>query len=452
MTAGDETKAGRRRPPDERAARLRAARRRGRKRLAVIFALCGAVTFLAVSLAGATGPTRPNATPGVSDPHKAGIEALSLASNVSGSFVIPGKAVALPFPRTGEGAVVIGGAGLVAASKDQKSVPIASVTKIMTAYLILWDHPLVGNDVGPTFTMTAADHTAWIEASEADESNIEVKAGERLDERQLLQALMIPSADNIADYLAAWDAGSIKAFVAKMNAMATSLHLTGTHFADASGVNPGSRGTAVDMARLAAIAMMNPVLRSITDEQFIKLPVSGEIWNNYDPAVGVDGIIGVKSGFTDAAQTNLVTAAFRKVGGRRVLVVCDVINQPNTLFGDAQEDEALLDAVTGALRLTKVMSSQTSVALATTAWNHDTSAVQLAAPVAVVGWPGLVLTSRLVQVAASASASAHGWAAGCTIGRLDFVYPYGSALTAPLVLESAIRPPPAGWVPPGTPG
>src|ERR1022692_2129589 len=103
--------------------------------------------------------------------------------------------------------------------------------------------------------MTAADHAAWIRDVEEGDSSLEVVAGERLTERQLLEGLMIPSACNIADYLARWDAGSVAAFVRKMNATATALGLRHTHYADASGLrhthyadasglSPGSRSTA----------------------------------------------------------------------------------------------------------------------------------------------------------------------------------------------------------------
>jgi D-alanyl-D-alanine carboxypeptidase len=219
--------------------------------------------------------------------------------------------------------------------------------------------------------MTGKDHEAWIQASDDGDSNIEILTGERLNERQLLQALMIPSADNIADYLATWDAGSVPAFVAKMNAEAVSLGLSGTHYADASGVNPGSRSTAVDMATLASVAMENPELRSIVDEQSIRLPVAGEIWNVYNPAIGVDGIIGVKSGFTDAAQANLVTAAWRVVAGHRELVVSAAVDQPLSLWGVAQEDEALLGAATRELRTMTLVAGRAEVGQAVAAWNHS---------------------------------------------------------------------------------
>ena len=69
-----------------------------------------------------------------------------------------------------------------------------------------------------------------------------VQPGEKLNERQLLDGLLVHSANNLADVLAQWDAGSIPAFVAKMNATATSLGMTHTHYADASGLDPGTAG------------------------------------------------------------------------------------------------------------------------------------------------------------------------------------------------------------------
>lgn len=467
MTAVDRPPVGGRRPPshlraqhegrraapsqsgsNERAARLRAARRRGHRRLVALLATCIVVIVLALTLTGSSGPgTHKPGTPALGAPHPTVLATPTLRSSLTRAIVLPGKLSSLPFPSTGESAIVVSGLGLVAATGHERSVPVASVTKIMTAYLILKDHPLVGSSGGPVFTMTAADHAAWIQASEEDESNIEVKAGERLDERQLLEALMIPSADNIAAYLAAWDAGSVPAFVRKMNETAAALGLVGMHFADASGVNPGSRGTAVDFARLAALAMENPVLRSITDKPFIRLPVEGEIWNNYDPAVGVDGIIGVKSGFTEAAQTNLVSAAWRTIDHRRLLVVCDVIDQPNTLSGDAEDNEALLNAVTGDLRPAKLYRGGAQVGMASTAWNGDTSALRLPGSLVVIGWPGLVLHPEMLAAAPAISTEKHGWPAGYTVGTFEISYPYGSAVSEPMVLNSSIRPPPTGWSP-----
>ena len=152
---------------------------------------------------------------------------------------------------------------------------------------------------------------------------------------------MIPSGDNIADVLAKWDAGSIPAFVAKMNAEARVLGLTGTHYVDTNGVNRGSESTAADQVKLASILMANQAVRSIVRNASLPFPVVGTI-TNYNPALGRDGIIGVKSGFTGHAGGCLVTAAYTKVGTQNVLVVTGVTGQPNGLYQAAAADEQLL--------------------------------------------------------------------------------------------------------------
>ncbi len=74
----------------------------------------------------------------------------------------------------------------------------------------------------------------------------------------MLGGLLVHSADNYADLLATWDAGSMPAFVAKMNAAAARLGMDHSHFADASGVDPGSQSTASDLLKVAALDMANP--------------------------------------------------------------------------------------------------------------------------------------------------------------------------------------------------
>ncbi len=368
-------------------------------------------------------------------------------SSLPASFTFPGRATTLPMPRKGQATVEVAGLGIVGTTPKQRCVPIASLTKIMTAYIILKDHPLTGDAGGPIFTMTASDHASWIAASEADDSNIEVVAGERLDERQLLQALVIPSADNIADYLAVWDAGSIQAFVAKMNATAKTLGLGCTHYADASGVNPGSRSTAGDIAKLVSLAMQNPELRSITDEQQIVLPVTGEIWNEYNPAIGVDGIIGVKSGFTDAAQSCLATAAWRRVGSHRVLVVSVVTGQLTGLSGAAQEDENLLEAVTGELTAKAVVAASADVGTASAAWVKSKVGLRLDSDaMTVVGWPGFIVSPVVVE--AGLQAGHKGWKAGTPVASVEIESPLGVLASEPAELAGPIAPVPSGWVPP----
>ena len=284
----------------------------------------------------------------------------------------------------------------MAHSPRQPIVPIASVTKMMTALVILHDHPLLPGESGPTFTMTKVDVADWVTADSTGESNVGIKDGEVLTEFQLLEALLIPSADNIADYLARWDAGSIPAFAVKMNVMARSFGLVDTHYADASGINPGSRSTAADQAVVAARVMENPVVRSIVRLSSIPFQVNGTVWN-YNPALGTDGIVGVKSGFTSQAGACLAIAAYRSVQGKSALVITVALGQPYSLVAAADADRAMLDSVTPKLELWRPTFSAATLARAEVGSSVTPLALGGHAP-RMLAWPGLKLDVSVVAV------------------------------------------------------
>ncbi len=363
---------------------------------------------------------------------------------VAGRTVAGGPREApLPWPHNGQGAVAVLGSGLVARSPREREVPIASVTKMMTALLVLEDHPLALGRAGPRVRMTRADVAMWARDSSIGDSTVPVRAGEVLSEYQLLEALLIPSGDNIATVLAAWDAGSEKAFVKKMNAEARALGLDHTHYADASGVDPRSRSTAADQAELATKLMSYPVARRIVAYPSRAFPVAGTIWN-YNPALGVDGIVGVKSGFTGAAQGCLVTAAYRDVGGRSVLVVTVALGQPDGLYGAARADEALLARTSGALRRVQIGSAHGRVGEALLAWSrHPVPLVAPSMPSALVTWPGTVVTTRLVESEAGIPVGA---GPGARIATLLVRSSGGLDLSIPVVAGVPIPSAPAGFM------
>lgn len=357
-----------------------------------------------------------------------------LTSLVRSYAIAPGSLGTIAWPSPGEGAIAVLGTGIMASSPAEKMVPIASLTKMMTALVVLHDHPLRLGGEGPTFTMTEADYQAWVHASQSDESNVPVRVGEQLSEQQLLEALLIPSADNIADFLAEWDAGSIAKFVVKMNAEAKALGLHSTSYADASGVNPASRSTAANQAVVAATLMANPVVRSIVSHPTLTYPVAGTI-RNYNPALGVDGIVGIKSGYTSEAGGCLATAAYRSVGGQSVLVISVATGQPDGLYGAARADEALLTRGTTFLRswrptLAPVTIAQAAAGVAQATAGSQVTPLALAVPVpSIVAWPGLKLRATVI----SAPTAAAGSSAPSVLGELVLTAPFGVVATVPLV-------------------
>jgi len=243
------------------------------------------------------------------------------------AVIVPGAQPTLPWPAKGQAAVVVPSIRYAAQSGPESPVPIASLTKITTAVVILQDHPLPAGSDGPVITVTAADAAEYQSELHNDESSIAIQAGETLTERQMLEAMMTQSANDIAFSLAVWDAGSVPAFVAKMNALATSLGATNTHYVDASGYDPQTVSAASDVLRVATVAMAIPAFAQTVALTSVTLPLVGTL-HNIVTEVGVNGVVGIKSGYTSEAGACMVLAADRSLQGRDVLVIVAVLGQP----------------------------------------------------------------------------------------------------------------------------
>ena len=221
------------------------------------------------------------------------------------------------WPTSGQAAVQIG-QSQIQAGPNQHAAAIASVAKVMTAYVVLRDHPLRSGQDGPTITLTDADVADTDRRAGQEESVVSIAAGEQLTERQALQALLLPSANNIAAVLAQWDAGSASRFVARMNATARSLGMTHTRYTDPSGYDDATVSTAADQVRIVDRAMRLPVFASIVATPSATLPVAGTV-HNTDRLLGYDGFVGVKTGSTarPAAASPSGPSAGSTASGRR---------------------------------------------------------------------------------------------------------------------------------------
>ncbi len=253
--------------------------------------------------------------------------ATTLHAGLAPSSVVVGEPSALPWPATGQGAIAVPAIGHTDQSGPEQPVPIASLTKLATAVVVLHDHPIAPGADGPPITVTAADAAEYEVELHLDESTLEIQAGEVLTERQMLEALLVVSSNDIAYSLAVWDAGTESAFVVKMNALAASLGATSSHFVDASGYDPASRSTAADCLRIAAEGMRDPTFAAVVAMPSVTLPLVGTV-HNVVSEVGNDGVVGIKSGYTSQAGGCLVLAGVRTVDGRPVTVLIAVLGQP----------------------------------------------------------------------------------------------------------------------------
>jgi D-alanyl-D-alanine carboxypeptidase (penicillin-binding protein 5/6) len=315
---------------------------------------------------------------------------------------LPGAPPTLSWPREGEAAVEVQGVGSFGHTGPDRPVPIASVAKIMTAYLTLRQYPLSARAGGFAMTVTAADAAEREQRVDLGESTVAVRAGERLDERQALQALLLPSANNIAAMLAVHDAGSTAAFVARMNATARELGMDATTYTDPSGFEASTVSSAADQLKLAAAAMREPVFAAIVDQSSARLPVVGVV-ANYNALVGEDGYVGVKTGSDLAAGGCLVFAKRVRVGGRTASVLGVVLGQRDGAPIEAALASArqLGDSVAAALGMRVVLPAGTSV-LSVSSTGGQAMVVTREA-LREIGWSGLTLP---VQVRIEATSRA----------------------------------------------
>ena len=352
--------------------------------------------------------------------------AARVVQEVPATFVFPGAAPQLPWPTAGQAGLSVAGIGELGTSGAVTTpVPIASVAKVMTAYQVLTDHPLgVGQD-GPTITVTRDEAAAYARQVAVNESVVPVTNGEKLTERQALQALMLASAGNVALIVARWDAGSVDAFLARITATAAHLGMTHSTYTDPSGLDRGTVSTAPDQLLLARAAMSLPAFAEIVGEKNAVIPVAGPI-RNFNTLLGQDGVVGVKTGSTLAAGGCLMFAADVPLGGaaqrvQRLLRVYGVV-----LGQQGTSSTILPHALTAAQRL--VVAARSALGTATVAQGGRRVAVvrkklrddRILAPakdVQVVGWPGLTYTMRvsgppsapLLTVAPADSTSAAGF-------------------------------------------
>jgi D-alanyl-D-alanine carboxypeptidase (penicillin-binding protein 5/6) len=299
-----------------------------------------------------------------------------------------GEPRAPALPQDGQAIVSVVGLGTLGQSGPVQSRPIASVTKMMTAYVLLRDHPLNVGESGPTVTVTEDDADRFWEMVAQDQSVQPVNAGVVLTQLQLLQGMLIPSANNYAEIAAKWDSGSVSAFVAKMNRTAQEMGLTNTRFVDVSGYESGSVSTAVDLLLLAREAMANPVFAQIVGTKSIRLPTAGTV-NNVNELLSVDGIVGIKTGYTEDAGGNLAFAAKREAAGTTIEVIGVVLGQEDRPAAFTAT-RTILNSLNTGLQVVRAIPAGQPVGQADPAWGGEVDII-VPEDVMMMVWPGMTM-------------------------------------------------------------
>jgi D-alanyl-D-alanine carboxypeptidase (penicillin-binding protein 5/6) len=262
-----------------------------------------------------------------------------------------GRSFDLAWPREGEAAVAVSGLGGLGASGSEEPVPIASLAKVMTAYLVLKDDPLGPGQEGFRIQIGPADVEDLHRRMALGQSVVDVEVGESMSERQALEALLLPSANNVAALLAVHEAGSVEAFVAEMNEAAAELGMRDTHYTDPSGFEDTTVSTAADQLKIGRAAMADPTFAQIVAMPSALLPVAGEV-TNLNGLLGHEGFVGIKTGSDEAAGGCLLFARRVHADGHTRTILGAVLGQRDgdLIHAALTAAQTLAASVTTALR------------------------------------------------------------------------------------------------------
>ncbi|MET0302964.1 MAG: serine hydrolase [Microbacteriaceae bacterium] len=343
----------------------------------------------------------------------------------------------LDFPDYGASAIaVVDDDGMLGTGGSEEPLPMASITKVITALVVLDANPLAGDEAGPSVTMTPADVASHDAFAAVGGSVVPVQSGWQFSQRDLVELTVVRSANNYATSLAHWAFGDDAGFVAATDAWLAEQGLENTTLVEPTGLSDDNRATASDLIELGRIALADPLISSIVNVRSIEVPHLGEM-----PAtnrmLGELGIDGIKTG-TLYDIVNLLFSSTFEVGGETVSVVGVILGAPGPDRGILNTDVLdLLRTTQAGFSEVVLVSAGEEFGSYSTEWGQSTTAVA-DRDVRVPMWhtDTIDATIELDRIGVAEAGSAAGEAV-FTVGE--------KTVSTPLVLTGAITDPGPGW-------
>lgn len=335
----------------------------------------------------------------------------------------------IDWPNSKQAAVGAVGYGVLASSGSEAPLPMASIAKLVTALAVLEQKPLAVGEPGPTITLKQSD-VDWRNYYRArGGSVVEVAVGEQITQYQAMQAMLIPSSNNMASTLADWAFGSQQAYLDYANEMLDRLGLRNTRVADAGGISTETVSTARDLILLGQEALKHPVVAEIAAQSEADVPVAGTIVTT-NKVMGQSGISGIKTGHTNAAGGCFLFTATHRIGEEDVQIIGAILGAPNT---DVSLGSApfLINSALDGFTVASVDVGDPRVARVTVPWHEDAIAITPEKPLSKTVWKGSELD---LQINVSAAATS-GQVGAAKLGNE----------TIPLIQQQDLPPPDYWW-------
>lgn len=346
--------------------------------------------------------------------------------------------VHMSWPTTGEAAIGAQGFGVLDQTTTQTPLPTASIAKVVTSLAMLEKKPLQPGEDGPTLTISQQDVDIYNKYVAEDGSVAQVTVGEQITERQILEALMLPSANNLADSAAIWTFGSMSNYLTYANQMVQRLGLTHTTVVgDASGFLPGTVSTPSDLVKLGDVALQNPVFAKIIAEPSATLPVAGTVYN-VDSMLGTDDIIGIKTGNTDQAGGCFLFAATHQMSPTQTITIIGAVMGAPDLNAALHDAVPLLESAKTNFTLTTFAHAGDTLGTYKLPWGGTEKAIAQH-DVTAVTWNGVQVTPRISIHALDGVQHKD-----ANVGTIS-VNGNNLQASSPIVLQSDVPAPSWGW-------
>ncbi|MDQ3123709.1 MAG: hypothetical protein M3Q14_03435, partial [bacterium] len=318
----------------------------------------------------------------------------------------------------------------------ETAVPIASITKIVTALAVMQEAPFKKGEKGKTFTLTAADATNFNNYLARQGTVVPVNPGQTITQYHALQALLLASANNIADSLVRWHFGSMDAYLDYANDMIKNMGLSKTVIKDASGFSAQTVSTPSELIILGQEVLKQPVLAEIVTQSQATLPNIGLI-KSTNRLLTSDGAMGIKTGSTDEAGYCLLFAAKHTIDkNNTVTVIGSVLNAPSTSSVFSRSSTLLQATKKGFSKITVVPTGKV-IGTVSSNWSQK-SEIVTDEPLTVYGWKGKTYTTTAQFETENTTINA-----GETVGVLKVDnYP---ASEAPLKSTAEVTEPDLNW-------
>ncbi|MDQ3064945.1 MAG: hypothetical protein M3Q36_01610 [bacterium] len=313
---------------------------------------------------------------------------------INDSLTKPTKQVDLAWPSQGQAAIGSLDDGILAVNNTKtKPVPIASITKVITALVVMEKAPFSKGEFGKTYTFTTADQLSFDAYLTRMGTVVPSSAGQKITQYHALQAILLASANNVADSFVRWEFGNTESYLEYANNLIKSYGLKDTKVVDASGFSASSVSTPADLIILGQKILNQPVLAEIVQQKQANLPGIGLI-DNSNKLLTKNSAIGIKTGNTDEAGYCLLFATKHKLKtGQSVIIIGAILGMKQSSVVFESSEKLLTSAKKGFGEIISI-PEDTEVGVVTNRWGGS-SALVTKESLNVYGWKGKNYTPKV---------------------------------------------------------